>query len=85
MNFDPPKFFIGLIDFFSILMPGALVVYLGSAYLDYGCAKSVFPTAVALDLKSAEGVIVGFLLNGNIWTFWVVDASGDVCLRQLTV
>lgn len=28
MNFDPQKFFIGLMDFFSILLPGALLTYL---------------------------------------------------------
>ncbi len=28
MNVDPEKFFIGLMDFFSILLPGALLVYL---------------------------------------------------------
>ncbi|MCM3902992.1 MAG: hypothetical protein ND866_14895 [Pyrinomonadaceae bacterium] len=28
MNFEPQKFFIGLIDFFSILLPGAVLVYL---------------------------------------------------------
>jgi 8-oxo-dGTP pyrophosphatase MutT (NUDIX family) len=28
MSFEPEKFFVGVIDFFSILMPGALVVYL---------------------------------------------------------
>jgi ADP-ribose pyrophosphatase YjhB (NUDIX family) len=28
MGFEPQKFFIGLIDFFSILLPGALVTYL---------------------------------------------------------
>lgn len=27
MNFEPSKFFIGLIDFFSILLPGALFTY----------------------------------------------------------
>lgn len=29
MKFDPQSFFIGFIDFFSVLLPGALVVYLG--------------------------------------------------------
>lgn len=29
MSFEPEKFFIGVIDFFSILMPGALLAYLG--------------------------------------------------------
>lgn len=28
MTFDPQKFFIGLLDFFSILMPGALLTFL---------------------------------------------------------
>lgn len=28
MNFEPQKFFIGLIDFFSILLPGAMLTYL---------------------------------------------------------
>jgi mannose-6-phosphate isomerase-like protein (cupin superfamily) len=29
MKFDPQSFFIGVIDFFSVLLPGALVAYLG--------------------------------------------------------
>lgn len=28
MNFDPQKFFIGLMDFFSILLPGELLTLL---------------------------------------------------------
>ena len=28
MNFEPEKFFIGLMDFFSILLPGALLTFL---------------------------------------------------------
>ncbi len=28
MNFDPQKFFIGLMNIFSILLPGALLTYL---------------------------------------------------------
>ncbi|KWC42427.1 hypothetical protein WL51_03565 [Burkholderia ubonensis] len=28
MNFDPQKFFIGLMDFFSILLPGVLLTWL---------------------------------------------------------
>jgi hypothetical protein len=28
MNFDPQKFFIGLMDFFSILLPGARLISL---------------------------------------------------------
>ena len=28
MSFEPQKFFFGLMDFFSILLPGALVTFL---------------------------------------------------------
>ena len=28
MDFEPQKFFIGVIDFFSILLPGAALTYL---------------------------------------------------------
>src|SRR6266568_4517500 len=28
MSFEPQKFFVGLMDFFSILLPGALLTYL---------------------------------------------------------
>lgn len=33
MSFEPEKFFIGVIDFFSILMPGALLTYLGKDWI----------------------------------------------------
>lgn len=29
MTFDPQKFFIGVVDFFAVLMPGALLAYFG--------------------------------------------------------
>src|SRR5574338_702172 len=40
MSFEPQKLFIGLVDFFSIFLPGALLVYLGKNWgarvvLDY--------------------------------------------------
>lgn len=35
MSFEPEKFFIGVIDFFAILMPGALLAYLGKGYLSF--------------------------------------------------
>jgi ADP-ribose pyrophosphatase YjhB (NUDIX family) len=37
MNFEPQKLFIGLIDFFAILLPGALLTY----YLEDCCADYV--------------------------------------------
>lgn len=46
MNFEPQKFFIGLIDFFAILLPGALLTYflkddIGPALLGDGYLKLV--------------------------------------------
>src|SRR5687768_130916 len=32
MDFDPQKFFIGLMEFFSILLPGALLTYMLMAW-----------------------------------------------------
>jgi ADP-ribose pyrophosphatase YjhB (NUDIX family) len=49
MNFEPEKFFIGLIDFFSILMPGALLTYLGKDWF----AQSVLDVSFALDSVEA--------------------------------
>lgn len=41
MNFDPHKFFIGLMDFFSILLPGALLTYvLGDRYAQLAGAQA---------------------------------------------
>jgi len=53
MNFEPQKFFIGLVDFFSILMPGAVLTFLG---------KDWFMVKFGLDngypLNGAEAVLV---------------------------
>ena len=42
MNFEPQKFFIGLMDFFSILLPGALLTY----FLQGTGAKNLLPKAI---------------------------------------
>lgn len=44
MTFEPQKFFIGLVDFFSILMPGAMLAYLGKDWvaIKFGMEKG-FP------------------------------------------
>jgi 8-oxo-dGTP pyrophosphatase MutT (NUDIX family) len=34
MNFSPQKFFIGLVGFFSVIMPGALLAYLGRDWIE---------------------------------------------------
>jgi len=45
MNLKPQDFFIGVIDFFSVILPGALVTYFlqGLLYADFFGAGKVFP------------------------------------------
>ncbi len=61
MNFEPQKFFIGLMEFFSILLPGALLTYLlkdevGPVILGYKYAS----------LSGAEGLAV-FLVTSYLF------------------
>ena len=53
MNFEPQKFFIGLVDFFSIFMPGALLTYLVK---DWAALK--FLGSAGYPLNGAEPVVV---------------------------
>jgi 8-oxo-dGTP pyrophosphatase MutT (NUDIX family) len=53
MNFEPQKLFIGLIDFFSILMPGAMLTYLGKDWI-----ARKFGMAQGLPLDGAEAGMV---------------------------
>lgn len=53
MNFEPQKLFIGLVDFFSILMPGAMLAYFAKDWL----AKN-FGFAGVYPLDSWEAVLV---------------------------
>ena len=53
MNFEPQKFFIGLIDFFSIFMPGALLTYLVKDW-----AALIFLGSAGYPLNGPEPIIV---------------------------
>ncbi len=53
MSVEPQKFFIGLVDFFSILMPGALLAYLGKDW-----AGSVLLKQSSFPLDSSERLVV---------------------------
>lgn len=43
MNFEPQKLFIGLIDFFSVLLPGAVLAYLGKDWAAAQLGAKGFP------------------------------------------
>lgn len=65
MNFEPQKFFIGLMDFFSILLPGALLTYLlmdevGPVVL--GCDRYQELT----DVKGVAAFLVASYLVGHL-------------------
>ena len=52
MGFDPQKLFIGVVDFFAVLMPGALLAYFGRYW-----------TEPPFQLKGPEGWIVFFFAS----------------------
>jgi 8-oxo-dGTP pyrophosphatase MutT (NUDIX family) len=57
MSFDPNKFFVGLVDFFSILLPGALFIYLAREWL-----IRAIPQA-DLSLAGSESWVVFLILS----------------------
>ena len=78
MDFNPEKLFVGLMDFFSILLPGALLTFLlmivvGSGVLGYQC----------FDLAGAQGwaafLFASYLLGhlvfliGSLFLDWFYD------------
>lgn len=66
MNFEPQKFFIGLVDFFSILMPGAMLTYLGK---DWIAMKLSLESGFSLDSVEMGFVffVVSYLLGHFIF------------------
>ncbi len=65
MNFEPQKFFIGLMDFFSILLPGALLTYLAMDEVGpvvLGCDRYQELT----DAKGVAAFLVASYLVGHL-------------------
>jgi 8-oxo-dGTP pyrophosphatase MutT (NUDIX family) len=63
MGFDPQKFFIGLTDFFTIMLPGALLAYLGKDQFARWIDRSSFPLN---DAESVSVFLVGSYLLGHL-------------------
>jgi len=58
MNFEPKNFFVGLMDFFSVLLPGSMVAFhLGQRLNEMRCSLNHFLLEV-IDLKGTEGWVV---------------------------
>jgi hypothetical protein len=64
MSFDPEKFFVGVIDFFAILLPGALLTYLWKHQI----AKAVLKEDIFQFQKAEDWMVFLFLsyLLGHI-------------------
>ena len=86
MNFDPQKFFIGLMDFFSMLLPGSLLTYLlmgevGPVVLGnrYAALDGTQAWAAFLFANYLFGHLV-FLLGS--WLDGIYDWLGDRTLNR---
>jgi ADP-ribose pyrophosphatase YjhB (NUDIX family) len=59
VNFEPQKFFIGLMGFFSILLPGALLVYL----LLHSKGSLIIGSSIYDDLAGTKGWMALFVVS----------------------
>jgi 8-oxo-dGTP pyrophosphatase MutT (NUDIX family) len=68
VSFEPQKFFIGLVGFFSVLMPGALLAYLAGDWI-----AETFLRQPAFMLEGVEGwaafLFVSYLLGHFVFLF----------------
>ena len=84
MGFEPQKFFIGLVDFFSIFMPGALLAYIGKDWI-----AEQFVGDISYPLESTEHIFVFLFASYLIGHFvFLVGSTLDRLvydpLRKLT-
>jgi ADP-ribose pyrophosphatase YjhB (NUDIX family) len=63
MGFEPQKFFIGVIDFFAILMPGALLAYLVKIYAPHAPWTALFPIGLEAEASWALFLFISYLLG----------------------
>jgi 8-oxo-dGTP pyrophosphatase MutT (NUDIX family) len=91
MNFEPQKFFVGLMDFFSVLLPGGVLIYLVKA--DAGTTiwggkvlpEQMGPEAVAVFLV-ASYVLGHFLFSvGAKLDDWIYDPLRRRCTSKAMV
>lgn len=93
MSFEPQKFFIGLIDFFSILLPGALLTYLlkedvgphllGPGYYDLGETERWIVLLFASYLLGHLIFLVGSWLLDDHFYDWIRPATPAAQVRLL--
>jgi 8-oxo-dGTP pyrophosphatase MutT (NUDIX family) len=85
MNLEPQKFFIGLLDFFSILLPGALLTYVLMEWVGFHRLEGTEDWAVFLFASYLLGHIV-FLAGSWLDDFydWVRGYTLNTQIEMLT-
>ena len=85
MNLEPQKFFIGLLDFFSILLPGALLTYVLMEWVGFDRLEGTEDWAVFLFASYLLGHIV-FLAGSWLDDFydWVRGYTLNTQIEMLT-
>src|SRR4029077_790050 len=85
MNFEPQKFFIGVIDFFSVLLPGAVLTFFVKD--DLWRLLGYMPGAAELAIFLIISYLLGhfIFLLGAAWLDWVYDKiKGATFAEQVT-
>ena len=82
----PGDFFIGVLDFFAVLLPGSLATWLATRYIPHGALAA----ALTFDLPGAESepdaLVVGavFLLVSYLLGHFVIFATAVIAQAAAT-
>jgi ADP-ribose pyrophosphatase YjhB (NUDIX family) len=87
MNFEPQKFFIGIIDFFSILLPGALLTYLfkdnvGKLLLGVDGYKNLTGTEGSMVFLFSSYLLGHFIFLVGSWLDELYDVLRNATLNR---
>ncbi len=86
MNFEPQKFFIGLVDFFSIILPGTLLTYFMEGHVaPWLLGRDSYAKLAGTDAGVAAFLFSSYLFGHFIFLLgsWLLDAVYDQ-LRDTT-
>ena len=79
MNFEPQKLFIGVIDFFAILMPGALLAYIVKIYAPEAPWRTLSPAGLQSEAGWVLFLFISYLLGHFLFLIgaFLLDAVYD--------
>ena len=85
MDFKPQNFFIGVVDFFSVLLPGALLTYflMGMFYDSFFGIGKTFPAPTDITVKWIIFLLITYTIGNIIYMLSsFLDASYNKTLRK---